>query len=355
MNSLCGRIPDALGSIGNLQQLGLAHNHFSGPVPETLQNLKLLWNLDVSFNNLQGRLPDEGVFRNLTYAAVQGNDGLCGGIPSLQLSPCPTLAASMNQKRWPRILKIALPITGAVVTAFVSAVVLILVRQNKLKQRQNRQATSVVNDEQYQRVSYYTLSRGTNGFSEANLLGKGRYGSVYRCTLEEEGATATVAVKVFNLQQSGSSRSFKAECETLRRVRHRCLLKFVTCCSSVDPQGEEFKALVFEFMPNGSLDDWINPQSSNPTPENTLSLSQRLCIAADIFDALDYLHNNSQPPIIHCDLKPNNILLAEDMTAKIADFGISRILPLSTIVKTMQNSQSSIGIRGSIGYIAPGN
>jgi len=89
----------------------------------------------------------------------------------------------MNKKRWPRILKIALPITGAVVMAFVSAVVLILVRQNKLKQRQNRQATSVVNDEQHQRVSYYTLSRGTNGFSEANLLGKGRYGSVYRCTL----------------------------------------------------------------------------------------------------------------------------------------------------------------------------
>jgi hypothetical protein len=83
---------------------------------------------------------------------------------------------------------------------------------------------------------FRTLSRVTDGFSEANLLGRGRYGSVYRCTLEEEdegagagaGAAATVAIKVFNLQQSGSSKSFEAECETLRRVRHRCLLKIVT-------------------------------------------------------------------------------------------------------------------------------
>jgi hypothetical protein len=79
---------------------------------------------------------------------------------------------------------------------------------------------------------FHTLSRVTDGFSEANLLGRGRYGSVYRCTLEEEdegaGAAATVAVKVFNLQQSGSSKSFEAECETLRMVRHRCLLKIVT-------------------------------------------------------------------------------------------------------------------------------
>jgi serine/threonine protein kinase len=165
---------------------------------------------------------------------------------------------------------------------------------------------------------FRTLSRVTCGFSKANLLGRGRYGSVYRCTLEEEdeGAAATVAVKVFNLQQSGSSKSFKAECETLRRVRHRCLLKIVTCCSSAGPQGEEFKALVFEFMANGSLDDWIHPRSSNPTAENTLNLSERLGIAADIFDALDYLHNHSHPSIVHSDLKPSNVLLADDMSAK---------------------------------------
>ncbi|KAL6626755.1 hypothetical protein ACP70R_030481 [Stipagrostis hirtigluma subsp. patula] len=165
---------------------------------------------------------------------------------------------------------------------------------------------------------------------------------------KDEGTTA--AVKVFNLEQAGSTRSFVAECEELRRIRHRCLIKIISCCSSISHQGEEFKALVFELMPNGSLNDWLHPKSGMPSMSNTLSLEQRLDIAVDIMDALDYLHNHCQPPIIHCDLKPSNILLAEDMTARVGDFGISRILPDSA---TLQNSSSTIGIRGSIGYVAP--
>jgi serine/threonine protein kinase len=152
-----------------------------------------------------------------------------------------------------------------------------------------------------------------------------------------------MAVKVFNLQQSGSSRSFEAECEALSSARHRCLVKIITCCSSINTQGQEFKALVFEFMPNGSLDDWLHPKSENCMSSNMLSLAQRLDIAVDIMDAIDYLHNHCDPQIIHCDLKPSNILLAEDMSARVGDFGISKVL-----------SENTIGIRGSIGYVAPG-
>ncbi|KAL5228764.1 hypothetical protein ABZP36_017029 [Zizania latifolia] len=349
MNKLSGRIPDTIGRIGNLQQLFLAHNNFSGPIPATLQNLTMLWKLDVSFNNLQGDVPDEGVFKNITYASVEGNDKLCGGIPRLNLATCPILDVRRNRKWWSKSLKIAIPTAGSILL-LVSATVIILLLDRKLKQGQSSQVTSPGIDERYDRVSYYALSRGSNGFSEANLLGRGSYGSVYRCTLEDE--RAIVAVKVFNLQQSGSAKSFKAESEALRRVRHRCLIKIITCCSTIDPQGQEFKALIFEFMPNGSLDGWIHPTSSESTPSNTLSLSQRLCIAVDILDALDYLHNHCQPPIIHCDLKPSNILLAEDNTAKVGDFGISRILPKSAI-ETLQKSNSTVSMRGSIGYIAP--
>jgi serine/threonine protein kinase len=137
-------------------------------------------------------------------------------------------------------------------------------------------------------------------------------------------------------------------------VRHRCLIKILTCCSSIDPQSQEFKALVFEFMPNGSLNDWLHPVSKIPTLSNMLSLAQRLDIAVDIMDALDYLHNQCQPPIIHCDIKPSNILLTEDMSARVGDFGISKILPDST-AKTLLNSISFTGLRGSIGYVPPGN
>jgi serine/threonine protein kinase len=91
-----------------------------------------------------------------------------------------------------------------------------------------------------------------------------------------------------------------------------------------------------------------------PNLTNTLSLEQRLDIALDVMEALDYLHNHCQTPIVHCDLKPSNILLAEDMSARVGDFGISRIL-LENASKTLQNLNSTTGIRGSIGYVAPGN
>jgi serine/threonine protein kinase len=131
-------------------------------------------------------------------------------------------------------------------------------------------------------------------------------------------------------------------------------MKIITGCSSINHQGMEFKALVFEFMPNGSLNGWLHPESEMPSQTNTLSLEQRLHIAVDIMDALNYLHNYYQPPIIHCDIKPRNILLAADMSAQVGDFGISRILPES-VSRTLGNSNSTFGVKGSIGYVAPGN
>jgi serine/threonine protein kinase len=107
-------------------------------------------------------------------------------------------------------------------------------------------------------------------------------------------------------------------------------------------------------MPNGSLDVWLHPKIHKSSTSNTLNLDQRLDIAADIIAAVEYLHNSCQPPVIHCDLKPSNILLAEDMSARVGDFGISKFLP-ENASKRMQNSYSTTGIRGSIGYVAPGD
>jgi serine/threonine protein kinase len=78
-----------------------------------------------------------------------------------------------------------------------------------------------------------------------------------------------------------------------------------------------------------------------------------LNIAVDIADALDYLHIHCQPPVVHCDLKPSNILLTQDMGACVGDFGIAKILS-QAVSKPLFNSNSSIGIRGTIGYVAPG-
>ncbi|KAL6639537.1 hypothetical protein ACP70R_023267 [Stipagrostis hirtigluma subsp. patula] len=348
-NKLNGSIPSNLGSITNLKELYLAHNNLSGAIPELIGNSKSLFRLDLSFNNLQGEVPTGGVFRNLTGLSIVGNSELCGGIHELHLPKCPDIMARKNKKSKLKSLRIAIPTTGALLL-LLSGLALTRKFCRKSKEGVNKEVPPQFAEIELPVVPYNDILKGTDGFSEANVLGKGRYGTVYRGTLGNPAIV--VAVKVFNLQQSGSYKSFQAECEALRRVRHRCLGKIITCCSSINHQGEDFRALVFEFMPNGSLDRWIHSDSGSQNAQRALSLSQRLDIAVDIVDALDYLHNGCHPSIIHCDLKPSNILLNQDMRARVGDFGIAKVIEEATS-KQLVNSNSSIGIRGSIGYVAP--
>ncbi|XP_050154666.1 probable LRR receptor-like serine/threonine-protein kinase At3g47570 isoform X2 [Malus sylvestris] len=197
-------------------------------------------------------------------------------------------------------------------------------------------------------VSYNTLLKATDGFSPANLIGVGGFGSVYKGLLDNYEAQP-VAVKVFNMLRQGASKSFIAECEAMRNIRHRNLVKVITACSSVDFRGNDFKALVYEFMDNGSLEEWLYPTTGAP---KNLSLAQRLDIAIDVACALDYLHNQCETPIVHCDLKPSNILLGKELTGHVSDFGLVRFLTDQTS-NVPGNQTSSLGIRGSVGYAAP--
>ncbi|XP_021729736.1 probable LRR receptor-like serine/threonine-protein kinase At3g47570 [Chenopodium quinoa] len=182
------------------------------------------------------------------------------------------------------------------------------------------------------------LLKVTDGFSSRNLLGSGTSGSVFKGILDGK----TVAIKVLNLQQRGGSKSFMAECEALRNIRHRNLVGILTVCSSMDFQRNEFKALVYEFMPNGSVERWLHE-------DGNLSLLQRLDIAIDVAHALNYLHSERDSPIVHCDLKPSNILLDDNMVSHVADFGLAKVLDRPF----HPNQSSSIGVRGTVGYVAP--
>ena len=166
-----------------------------------------------------------------------------------------------------------------------------------------------------------------------------------------------VAVKVLNLLRRGASKSFVSECEALRNIRHRNLVKVLTACSTIDYQGHDFKALVYEFMVNGSVEKWLhhncNEDLSNEEFKK-LNLLQRLNIIIDVAGALNYLHNQAQSSIVHYDLKPSNILLDKDMVGHIGDFGLAKFLADHATDGWSGYETSSIGVRGTIGYTAPG-
>ena len=178
------------------------------------------------------------------------------------------------------------------------------------------------------------------------------FGSVYKGILGED--KSIVAIKVINIERQGASRSFNSKCEALKNIRHRNLVKIITSCSSVDFQGNDFKALVYEFMPNGSLENWLHMDleiNNGQVDIQNLNLLQRTNIAIDVAYALDYLHHQCPTPIVHCDLKPSNILFDSNMTAHVGDFGLAKFL----LGLTNPERSSSIGIRGTIGYTPPGN
>ncbi|XP_076897175.1 receptor kinase-like protein Xa21 [Bidens hawaiensis] len=329
-NLFQGMIPPSLSSLRGVVELDLSHNKLFGQIPRFLEHFSLEY-LNLSFNNFVGEVPVLGVFANASAFSVSGNNRLCGGLVELGLPKC---KEPKKHKKWLTILVIVILIAATLFT--ILWLVCFWCKKSKSQPSQ-----SLTVNERFLKVSYNQLAGATNGFSEANLIGRGGFSSVYKGILDNDDEF--VAIKVLHLQIQGAYRSFDAECDAWRSIRHRNLLKIITACSSVDFQGNDFKALVYEYMPNGSLDDWLH----SSTRTHRLDLIQRINILIDVACALDYLHNHCQTAIVHGDLKPSNILLDEDMVAHVGDFGLSKFLGMDS------DQSNSIKFRGTIGYAPP--
>ncbi|XP_055806712.1 probable LRR receptor-like serine/threonine-protein kinase At3g47570 [Solanum dulcamara] len=327
-NAFQGPIPDTFSNLLVLEYLDLSTNALSGVIPKSLELLRDLKYLNVSFNNLQGQVPKKGVFANINYRFLMGNPRLCGA-PDLYILLCPAQGRKKTRKM-SLILRTTVP---------VAATFLILVALFFTWMIWSRRKHVVGNNESdypprmgHQKITYYELLQATENFSQSNLVGSGSSGTVYKGTFS--GGTV-FAIKVFDMEWQGGLRNFDSECEILSNVRHRNLVKIVSTCSNLD-----LIAIVLEYMPNGSLDKRLY------SDEGCLTLIERLNILIDVALAMEYLHHDYTVPIVHCDLKPANVLLDQDLTAHVADFGIAKML-------SQEGNMAQTKTLGTIGYIAP--
>ncbi|XP_047961916.1 receptor kinase-like protein Xa21 [Salvia hispanica] len=308
-NRLSGTIPTSLGCCVTLSRLYLMRNSLQGEIPDGLNALKGLQYLDISQNNLSGMIPRFLVEFRLLYLNISFNE-LQGEVP--------TLGVFQNES--------AISLEG------------------------NQGLCGESQGPDFLRLSYADLISATEGFSETNLLGIGRFGFVYKGTINADDGRTDLAVKVLDPSVRDACKSLASECNALRGIRHRNLLKIVSVCDSTDFQGNDFKALVYEFMANGNLDNWLHPENEG---RGALSAIQRLNIAIDIACAVEYLHCGTDSIVIHGDLKPSNILLDKDMVTKVGDFGLAKIVSSISQNLTSMEGSSSLAIKGTIGYIAP--
>lgn len=331
-NQLTGSIPASLGQLRFLSLLNLAHNNLSGSVPKSLASLQLsLESFDVSYNDLSGNLPFQlgGVF---TEKSFEGNTYLCIDYQSCAGRRGP------GQGAW--IAGIVLAVLALVVSGACY-----LFKRKKAYHRMRQESSlraerwTLTPFEKVNFDEYHILGC----LDEDNVIGRGGSGQVYHARLENGQSLAVKKLWVNSSKGSQSLHShdygFKAEIETVGKVRHSNVVKLICCCTN----NIDTSLLVYEYMPNGSLGDLLHGKKSE-----VLDWSARFKIALGAAKGLAYLHHDCVPPIVHRDVKPNNILLDSEYEAHIADFGLAKVLN-----NYNENGFTISGVAGSVGYIAP--
>nr|XP_043619742.1 receptor-like protein kinase FERONIA [Erigeron canadensis] len=188
-------------------------------------------------------------------------------------------------------------------------------------------------------VSLTTIRSTTHDFDDGVVIGLGGFGKVYRGNIDHGSGTIDVAIKRLDIMSNQGAAEFRAEIEMLSKLRHCNLVSLIAYCNdSIE------KILVYEYMPRQTVDFHLF------TSHVPLTWVQRLKISIGAARGLEYLHTGSgtQHGVIHRDVKSSNILLDENLDAKISDFGLSKIGPIN-----QPTSYVNTGVRGTFGYIDP--
>ncbi|XP_062223615.1 receptor-like protein kinase 5 [Phragmites australis] len=340
-NQISGVIPTAIGSLPVLAVLDLSNNELVGRIPEDLKNLHLSY-LNLSSNQLAGEVP-ASLQSVEYYGGFLDNRGLCARRNSGLPLPTCSAGGDHNSRR-----KIALSVSISSVALVAFVAIGWLIRRRKKDQRD---VTS------WKMIPFRTLDFTEHdilsNIIEENVIGKGGSGKVYRIHLgsqktgegsDEAGHSVVAVKKIGNAGKPDTNldKEFEAEVRSLGGLRHGNIINLLCCIS-----GEDTKLLIYEYMENGSLDRWLHRRRKRARASGPLDWPTRLSIAIDVARGLSYMHHDFTRPVIHRDVKSSNILLDCGFRAKIADFGLARIL-----AKTGE-SESASAVCGTFGYIAP--
>ncbi|XP_025671387.1 putative leucine-rich repeat receptor-like protein kinase At2g19210 isoform X2 [Arachis hypogaea] len=332
-----------------ISALNLSSSGLTGTIDLSLSQLTMLEMLDLSNNDLNGQIPNFlSQLHNLKILNLAGNN-LSGSVPSILLEKSNEGSLLLNvdqnpyllcesggckeKKKKPLLVAAAIGILVTLLVIVAAAAIVWTLKKRKTKKektpREIKQDDDVSLNFKNKIYSYSDILKITNNFRK--ILGKGGFGTVYMGHVDD----APVAVKMLSQSSVQGYQQFQAEVKILMRVHHRNLTSLVGYCN----EGSN-KALIYEYMANGNLREHL-------LGTKFLSWKDRLCIAVDAAQGLEYLHNGCKPPIIHRDVKASNILLTENLHAKLSDFGLSKSIP------TDGRSHVSTVVAGTAGYLDP--
>ncbi|CAA3022103.1 receptor kinase 5 [Olea europaea subsp. europaea] len=340
-NQLSGEIPAVIGFLPDLVYLDLSANNFSRSIPSEIGLLRLS-SLNLSSNQLSGRIPGE--FENAVYdRSFRNNPRLCASNPALGLSSCQAAPARKSNKLSSHLIA-AISSISAVAFLVVFVYIILIFKANR---RRKSDLESTWKFTSFQRLNF-TESTILSGLTENNIIGRGGSGTVFRIPINRSGAYVAVK-RIWNnvkLDQKLEN-EFLSEVQILGTIRHSNIVKLLCCISS-----QNSKLLVYEYMENHSLDRWLGGKNRQSTISGSvhqviLDWPKRLQIAIGAAQGLSYMHHDCSPSIIHRDVKSSNVLLDSEFNAKIADFGLARML-----IKHGEPDMMS-SVAGSFGYIAP--
>ncbi|PWZ43866.1 LRR receptor-like serine/threonine-protein kinase RCH1 [Zea mays] len=359
-NALTGPIPAKISELSKLSVLDLSYNALNGNLAP-LAGLDNLVTLNVSNNNFSGYLPDTKLFRQLSTSCLAGNSGLCtkGGdvcFVSIDANGNPVTSTAEEAQRVHRLkIAIALLVTATVAMVLGMMGILRARRMGFGGKSGGRSSDSESGGElswpwqftPFQKLSF-SVDQVVRSLVDANIIGKGCSGVVYRVSID---TGEVIAVKKLwpSTQTAATSKddgtsgrvrdSFSAEVRTLGSIRHKNIVRFLGCCWN-----KSTRLLMYDYMANGSLGAVLHERRGAGAQ---LEWDVRYRIVLGAAQGIAYLHHDCVPPIVHRDIKANNILIGLDFEAYIADFGLAKL------VEDGDFGRSSNTVAGSYGYIAP--